>query len=174
MKKKIIFITILLAIAFTSFAQQIKKNSVYLELAGNGIIYSVNYDRIIPISNHFKLAPRIGISLLPTSKNSDYSNFISPVEINALWAKNKESKNHLEFGVGLSLITVKIQFINDPSETTKLAKVTTTRLGFRHQKSTGGFMYRVGLVLPVAQDNYAKIKDLKSNYFGGISLGYTF
>lgn len=157
-----------------SFAQETKKNSVYLELAGNGIIYSVNYDRIIPLSDQFKIAPRVGIELLPKRENSDYGNFIVPIELNALWAKNSTCKNHLEFGVGINLIGVKLQMINEPAPTTKTAKVTTGRLGFRHQKPTGGFMYRIGLVLPVAQDNYAAIKDLKSNYFGGISLGYTF
>ena len=172
--RKIYFILSLLLFALKLCAQDFKKNAAYIELAGNGIIYSVNYDRVIPLSNQFKLAPRVGIALLPTSKNSDYSNLILPIEINPLWAKNKESKNHFEFGVGLNLVTVKIQFVNDPSETIYLAKVTTGRLGFRHQKPTGGFMYRVGLVLPIAEDNNAKIKDLKRNYFGGISLGYTF
>lgn len=174
MNRIFILLVFFLSTSATLFAQDLKRNSVYIELAGNGIIYSVNYDRVIPLSNQFKLAPRVGIALLPTSKDSDYSNLILPIEINALWAKNKESKNHFEFGVGLNLVTVKIQFINDPSETIYLAKVTTGRLGFRHQKPKGGFMYRVGLVLPIAEDNNAKIKDLKRNYFGGISLGYTF
>ena len=172
MKKYLSLLFLLTSAA--SFAQEFKKNAVYLELAGNGIIYSINYDRVIPISNQLKLAPRIGFELLPKRENSDYGKFIVPLEINSLWSKSRESRNHVELGLGMSFVAVEIEFLNALSPSTKIAKVTTGRVSFRHQKPSGGFLYRIGLVLPVAQDNYAKIKQLKGNFFGGISIGYSF
>jgi len=40
--------------------EQIRKNSVYLEIMGNGAVYSLNYDRIIPLQKKIALFIRIG------------------------------------------------------------------------------------------------------------------
>jgi hypothetical protein len=181
MKRRFILIIILLALVTTSFAQTIKNNSVYVELLGNGIVYSVNYDRIIQISNHFKLAPRVGITYWPQSESSRYSSFIIPFEVNALWAKRAESKNFAEGGLGLNLIGLKDYYGYDPAKgnlwKNKFARVTTVRLGYRHQKPTGGFMYRAGLLVPIAQDQFSMDRvgdDIFLRIYAGFSLGYTF
>ena len=49
-----------------SLKYQIKKNSVYFELFGNGTFGSVNYDRIIPLNKTFGIVLRGGISLFYT------------------------------------------------------------------------------------------------------------
>ncbi|RZK55421.1 MAG: hypothetical protein EOO91_14155 [Pedobacter sp.] len=166
-------------------AQETKKNSLYLEIGGNGVLYSVNYDRIIPISTQFKLAPRIGFDYVPRNiKNAPtYGNWSFPIEANVLYAQSRESKNFLEGGLGLSLfnIVANYKYNNDKTEIidteVKTAKITTFRLGFRHQKPTGGFMYRAGLLVRLSQDEFSKQRvgdDLFFVIWPGASLGYTF
>lgn len=38
----------------------LRKNSVYFELLGNGAIYSINYDRIIPMKSDLQMVLRFG------------------------------------------------------------------------------------------------------------------
>ncbi|WP_316773138.1 hypothetical protein [Pedobacter frigiditerrae] len=168
-----------------SGAQEIKKNSLYVELGGNTVLYSVNYDRIIPLSTRFKLAPRVGFEYVPRNiKNgSTYGNWSFPIEVNLLYAKRSESKNFLEGGFGLSLFNIvdNYKYNNDRTEIIdteiKTAKITTLRLGFRHQKPTGGFMYRAGLLVRLSQDEFSKQRvgdDLFFVIWPGASLGYSF
>lgn len=49
-KRKTILLLFFALIAQFVSAQETKKNSLYIELGGNAVLYSVNYDRIIPIS----------------------------------------------------------------------------------------------------------------------------
>lgn len=172
---KLLLTTVFVSLCTTTYAQpKTKNNSVYLELAGNGMLYSANYDRTILLSKQFKLAPRVGFEWLPVRERLGYQNFVIPLELNVLWAKNRESKNHLELGLGLTFIELKKQFFNKTSPSTKMAKVTLLRLGFRHQKPSGGFMYRIGTTLPIAQDDYLNKVEVRNDFFGGISLGYSF
>lgn len=180
----------LLIIPFTihsaAYAQQ-KKNSLYLELLGNGVLYSVNYDRIIPISKHLKLAPRVGIEYIPSFNNRsgfsrDYKNLHIPLELNLLAARAANSKNMAEVGLGLSLFSMKNYYVyyvesNKVDEKNKMAKVTTLRLGYRHQKPQGGLMYRAGILVKLSQDDFSKSRvgdDLFYRLWPGFSVGYTF
>jgi hypothetical protein len=40
--------------------ERIRKNSLYFEILGNGVIYSINYDRIIPLKNKMAMFLRVG------------------------------------------------------------------------------------------------------------------
>ncbi|MBS3944841.1 MAG: hypothetical protein KGZ42_05040, partial [Melioribacter sp.] len=58
----------------------IKTNSIYLEIAGNNYYYSINYEKII----FQNFSPRIGFSIVPHGESSHtYSNSIS-IKINLL------------------------------------------------------------------------------------------
>ncbi|TKC08162.1 hypothetical protein FA048_13460 [Pedobacter polaris] len=174
----------LVLISFSAAAQQMKKNSIYIELGGNGILYSANYDRIIPISTHFKLAPRVGFEFIPRNKKDapTYGKWSFPLELNILYSKKTESKNFFEGGIGLSLFNLvsnyKLNSNNEIIDTeVKTAKVTVLRLGFRHQKPEGGLMYRAGLLVKLSQDDYSKSRvgdDLFYKLWPGFSVGYSF
>ena len=43
-------------------ANEQPKKSVYVELFGNGFLYSINYERIVYLDENWKLMPRGGIS----------------------------------------------------------------------------------------------------------------
>ncbi|WP_152969615.1 hypothetical protein [Pedobacter sp. Hv1] len=180
--KNILFPVLLCLLSLNSTAQQSKKNSIYLELLGNSVIYSVNYDRIIPLSAQLKLVPRIGFMYAPLSTSEHFkghNNISIPIEVNLLWAKRTESKNFAEAGIGLSLIGLKEYKTSNLERvsTNRFGQVLTARLGFRHQKPTGGFMYRAGLLIKIKQDERS-LATISDDYFiklyPGFSLGYTF
>lgn len=180
MKQKLIYFLLLSTIGYNAIGQQpVKNNAVYLELGGNGLFYSLNYDKLINLSTRVKLAPRIGFSYLPYDGGNDFKNLIIPTELNFLYGKTAQSKNFAEAGVGLTFL----EFINgfrngdknDP--VSKFANVTLVRLGYRHQKPTGGLMYRAGLLVPITQDEFSKQKvgdDIFFRLWAGFSLGYSF
>ncbi|WP_157255790.1 hypothetical protein [Pedobacter sp. Leaf41] len=179
--KKNILILWLSILSLNSMAQ-IKKNSIYLEALGNGVVYSLNYDRIIPISNQIKLVPRLGFEYIPRSNPSVYGKFNVPIELNILYHQNNSNPNFAEAGLGLGLFSLfndyKYSMVGDITEKTyKLAKVTTLRLGYRHQKPAGGLMYRAGILVRLTQDEFSKSRvgdDLFYVIWPGFSIGYTF
>ncbi|WP_157274831.1 hypothetical protein [Pedobacter sp. Leaf194] len=105
-----------------------------------------------------------------------------PVELNVLWGRDDNVKNFPELGLGLNLVSIKDGYVLGPSDqvlkyTSKFAKIAIIRAGFRHQKPRGGFMYRVGLLIPIVQDDYSKQRvgdDVFYRIYGGISLGWSF
>lgn len=145
---RLIYIVIIVAICGThrTFAQ-VKKNTVYAEIFGNGRVYSVNYDRIITISEKMKFAPRIGFSYMGGIKLN------VPLEANVLFSKSASSKHFLEFGVGTTFRSPKyyepgIRFFDadDKDYEEGIRNEYTARIGYRHQKPEGGWMYRAGIL----------------------------
>ena len=187
-KLKKIFAVNLIGVAiaitpFTILAQTNKFNSVYVELLGNAIGYSVNYDRIIPLSGKIKLAPRIGFEYIPRIEDyQPYGEWSFPLELNMLYAKNNESKNFFEGGLGLSLFNLVEAYKQDENgkildTKVKMARITMLRLGFRHQKPTGGLMYRIGVMGRLSQDKFSYSRlgdDLFYKLWPGFSIGYSF
>ena len=80
------------------YAQQVAKNTLYLEGIGIGGYGSVNYERSIIQKNNINLMARIGFG---TYHILDYTNrfnpdIIIPIAINATYGK----QHHIEFGIG--------------------------------------------------------------------------
>ncbi|KQC02453.1 hypothetical protein [Pedobacter sp. Hv1] len=169
MKKQYILTIICLLICTNTFAQS-NRNSVYVEIGGNGGAYSINYDRLFILSQQLRFAPRIGISWLGSDR------FTAPIEANLLLGKNSDSKNFAEFGLGTTIVSKKSKNINGFTLSDEIIDekgmnaLLSSRLGFRHQKPQGGFMYRIGFTL--LYNSYPI--DHKFIPFGGVSLGYTF
>jgi len=171
---KFILSTLLFTFSLQCIAQDlpkntddIKKNSIYAELLGNGGVYSVNYDRIFQLSRGIKLAPRIGFATLQKV-------LILPFEANVLLSKSNTSKNFFETGIGLTVLkplngfSGQLLTINGYDYNFNNKAVNTPfiiRAGFRHQKPTGGFMYRTGVLLFTGNETLVTI---------GAALGYNF
>jgi hypothetical protein len=134
--------------------KKIKHHSVYVELGGNSIVYSLNYDYTFSLSESTKLAIGAGFEYLIMNSsffsNSPYSAhqdkpflFITPA-VNLLCGKKS---HHLELGISAIYLAL-------PS----------ARIGYRYQPAKGGFFFRIGytpvLIFPI--------------HWGGISFGYTF
>ena len=129
------------------------KNAIYLELGGNGLFYSVNYDKVIVGRKSSHLVIRAGFS--PVGFISGDNSFLLPLEINVLLGKQN---NFLEIGGGVSL------FLGD-DDYGSFENFATFRLGYRHQ-SESGLMMRAAMVPLISRS--------EKMMWVGLSVGYTF
>ena len=158
--------------AQTEFCNEINKNSVYIELGGNGVLYSLNYDRFFEISNRLKASCRLGFHY-SENLNDNGNRFIGfPIEISGLYSIFK-NKHFLEIGTGLTFMND-----NDFSMDNKAQVfIWVLRAGYRYQKPEGGLFLRLGFT-PM-YDFYVMNPMSHIDYhswflFGGVGIGYTF
>lgn len=187
--KKIIFIFLAL-IAYSILKAQtplpdssIAKNTIFIEGLGNGIIGSLNYDRLLLIKKQ-KFSYRVGFVYVPIKLNeSNFSPFSIPIEFNYL----KGRKNHLEIGLGFSYayafnsshreIPHGSNFIS-VQEFSKAIYLFVKPIGYRFQKDTGGLFVKIsGLLLYKAleiNNNYTnRANEFTLGPYIGVSIGYT-
>lgn len=137
-------------------------NSVYVELLGNGLLYSINYDRYM--TPH--LTGRAGLFVLAASDSDGDGGgavIATPLLVNYLFGTGS---HHLETGVGVTLAAGAIEDLEDEVDDSFSGAMGTATLGYRYQRPTGGFVFRAGV----------------TPFFGaggvvpwfGISLGYAF
>lgn len=127
------------------------RNALYLELGGSSGRYAVNYGRIIHQKDKLKVNVSAGFALWhytvdlgPAYKRTSWHP-ATPVELTAFWGR---SSHHLEFGIGfvpywepigqVEPITLEI------TEKTVFNAGVPLRIGYRYQKPSGGFFFRVG------------------------------
>jgi hypothetical protein len=149
-------------------------NSIYIELAGNGGIYTVNYDRLV--NEHFSVRAGLGYMALGASASStsggttttasaSVSMLAIPVIANFLLG----NANHkLELGGGLTLfkMTGTSSTFDGVASGTAFAPVGTLVAGYRYVPADGGFTFRIGFTPLVSTEDFMP--------WGGISFGYLF
>ncbi len=172
-----IFVTLLpIFLALNSFGQKLDsifevnpKNSIYLELGGNSILYGLNYERGLSRIAKYTFAASIGYGF-SSSNVGVFNDVVIPFEIKMYNGIGR--KNHLEFGLGATYFydtDRPDKVVNGVSVTqTKHRAVNFIRLGYRYT-SNKGFLFRVGFT-PLFDVNGKPVVNL----FGGISLGYRF
>jgi hypothetical protein len=160
MKTKILFLLIIL-FSLSSNAQ-IKSNSIYFELFGNGGLYSINYDRLITEN----LGGRIGFMYLPSIDfviTSAENIIVVPLMVNYFAGDN----NKLELGAGIIYVSIdNVGFLGFESGEGGSGVVGTAVFGYRYQPKDGGFLFRIGLT-PFFSGNGAAVS-------GGLSIGFSF
>lgn len=137
------------------------KNVVYIELLGNGGIYSINYER--RLSN--QIWARIGTSYFPAA----YDGLATlPVSLNYLFGKQAK---FLELGLGTTLFYAGSDdylFDFDNNDSKVFSAGITATIGYRFQPPQKDLFFKVALIpayIPV------------SSAFGlsaGLSVGYSF
>ncbi len=161
MRKLILLIALALSPLFLSAQNiedtkpDIRHHSVYVELLGSSVFYSLNYDYTRSLSEKTVLAVGAGTAIVPvtpaympeqeTSKRG-LMPFFTP-QINLLHGK---SYHYFETGVFFNLT---------------MGFAPGVRLGYRYQKPEGGFLFRAGL-MPMVIGVPAVLP--------GFSFGYTF
>jgi len=148
-KLKLLFCLFLIAFSGRSFAQisandsisrlMPLRNSVYAELGGNGIIGSLNYERLLPVSESFALAFRVGGLYLPG--HDENHGYMLPAEISLLVGRNNLK---FEGGFGYTYFKYDDQNYRDnngvPGAPGKLLPIL--RLGTRRQLGHSPFFLR--------------------------------
>lgn len=147
------------------------KNLVYLELLGNGGLYSINYERML--SND--LSARLGFSYFSisasasSSDGSQSSAKASIVTAPALFNYMVGGKNHkLEMGAGATLIYVSASASGGAASASGegVGVAGTGVAGYRYSPADGGFVFRVGYTPLFGKGGYQS--------WGGMSFGGTF
>lgn len=152
MTKKMLFLALFTSILSNALPGQnlFKKNDIYLELGGNGILASINYER--QLTNNPGIGIRLGVGFIPLAVNI-------PLSINYLIKINKET-SFIDAGMGVTYLIAKK---GNPRNLTQLNFVPS--FGYRHHTKKNG-MLRINFTPLVNKDfTYPSI---------GISFGKRF
>ncbi len=156
-------------------------NSLYAELWGNGLIYSLNYDRLF--SN--AIGARVGVSYTAPEMVSLTTFPVMGYYLIGLGSGGSK----LELGLGLTLIlqpeNQATSFIGQPHDKIRGNSVLgTATLGYRYQRADGGFIFRIGYTpffgifsgekefVPYVPTQYED--NFRFMNWAGISFGYGF
>lgn len=135
-------------------SQSIKKNSLYLEILGNGVVWSINYERIIPLKEKMSMFLRIGGNEYHGEDTNDLSfNFIGAAGI--LFGG---PKSYFESGIGYTW------FSGFPDRLIALSA------GYRYQ-GPKGIIFRA---TPMYIYNSEKGDTFGNSLWAGLSIGYSF
>lgn len=143
----------------------LKRNAVYFELFGQGVLYSLNYEyRITP-----QVSLRAGFTSWRISLISTRFNFTGfPIMLNFLSGKKS---GHFEAGIGCIPATVTYigdeynPFIVLERKGSSTAIMGTATIGYRYQPAEGGIIFRAGLTPFIADE---------VRLSGGASVGIAF
>ena len=150
------------AMAPQAEAQQVARNSVYIELLGNGGLYSLNYDRKITDNVSARVGlmafggesiegDRIGLSLVPLMANYLVGQGNHRLELGGGPVVAYAAGNIKEDGIG---------------EFSDFGMIGTATFGYRYQPLQGGFNFRLGFT-PLFSSS-----DVAPSF--GVSFGYGF
>ena len=144
----------------TNTVAPIKRNSIYIEYAGQGLYPSVSFDRLYRTDKKNKTSFTGGLTLVPIP---DYFVFSIPISYNYLIGKRKSK---LELGIGLTAMYLREgnipasygykddngvyhyeQFIGHEHN---FFAYFTPKIGYRYQNPNGGLFLRVNLTPHIA------------------------
>jgi hypothetical protein len=188
MKKHFIFAVLIFTLATISFvsasnaqggvgtprgssSQDFAPNAIYVELFGNGLLYTVNYDRLISPSTGF----RVGFEYIGINGGTDADgNSISasllaiPATFNyfigSINSRGMMSSSKLELGLGIIFVHAGASYGGISGAGSGVGGTAT--VGYRLQPSDGGFVFRIGLTPVFVLSDF--------QIWGGLSLGYSF
>ena len=151
------------------------RNSLYLEIGGNGGLLSLNYERLVPFAKPGNtLALRVGGIFIPNGNQQrgfGYE-FYLPLEASVLMGKRAVK---LELGMGTTIWGYDSRRFNDLGEFepyTYVEAVPFLRVGGRWQQPGKHWFVRVGFT-PILQEHYTVIK-YPFSPLAGISVGHNF
>jgi hypothetical protein len=143
------------------------KNSFYVEILGNAMLYSVNYERMFFPKKRICLSLRTGVGYIPGKVMGD---FMIPFLTNGILRLTKNTFIELGFGMMIWTYNTVNQDVSpySPDYVAKGTEIELTSVaGFRY-KSKKGFLLRIDYtpILMTYHKDYVP--------WGGISLGYCF
>ena len=155
----------ILCVEFTAVAQEEKyaRNSLFLELFGNGGLYSINYERMLNKNLH----ARVGFATFTSTIFMNLETSVTTFPL-LLTGTTGKKKSHFEFGGGVMTGRLKYDF-----ESFTIVDLTAF-IGYRYQPIGKGFLFRIGLTPFYSLDDKADYPDEGFFLSGGLSLGYHF
>lgn len=159
MKKLYLILPIIILLPIAGYGQNSSeiraKNTVYFELFGSGIVYSLNYERIFKN----KITLRVGAGYLPPNSNSIIDEMVS-LPISSSYLKSMGENSFIELGIGGTYYKI------DQSSGFFLSPI----VGIREQNLfNGGAVARLNFI-PVFQ----MVPKRNIYLTAGLSIGYNF
>jgi hypothetical protein len=146
-------------------ADRLARNSIYVELLGSGILYSINYDRRFTD----RVSGRAGAMLIGAKSEEGEQVSVALVPVMANYLAGHGS-HRLEVGAGPVFAYAGARLDVDQFEgfedLSAFGLFGGATLGYRYQPLRGGFTFRVGFTPLFASGAVAPT--------GGISFGYAF
>jgi hypothetical protein len=152
------------------FSKDPARNANFIELGGNGGLYSINFDRIFLYKENFKISGRAGFNIFPVGYQIEQSYLL---ENNYIFFKNP---HHLEIGPGLTLQEkYNPSCANDSIYKWESVWFAMMRVGYRYQKQEDGFFFRAA-VLPIFYTKNSCYSEFPpTNWFwAGVAVGVSF
>lgn len=131
------FIVMLLIATINCFSEEQKERdqTIFLELGGTGIFYSLNYENLFAnIKDRVRIGFRIGYCFLPSNDNLLYENhllFYIPFILG-----KKKSKLEMNLGYIIVLLSYK--------ESSDSFPILSPGIGYRYNSKSGRFNFRTG------------------------------
>lgn len=173
--RSLLLLALLLTLSVSLNAQprptQTATTNIYVEILGNGGLYSLNVERLITTST----AARVGLGIWSSEDLfglGEQTVVTVPVMANYYFG---EGYSKIEIGGGLLLGWADIRSEFEDEQRSHAIIDLTGVFGYRYQPSIGGFIFRVG-VTPFYSLNSEENAYPDSGLFvsGGVSLGYSF
>lgn len=118
-------------------------NAYYLELGGNGLLYSVNVDRrIVPA-----MGVRVGIGLIPLLLGISIEDRATLTTIPVMaYFLTGPGRSHMELGAGATFTNAEFKWdtFGDADESASVF-IPTGTIGYRYQAPEGGRVFRATL-----------------------------
>jgi hypothetical protein len=161
---KAAFLIVFLFISASAFCTQVDTaknitapNIVYFEWFGNGVLYSLNYERFI--SNDISL--RCGLSYFGGGIDGGQGSVLT-LPFLANYMLNFGS-SHMQMGAGLTFVAATSDYKGFTSD----IACATALIGYRYQPPDGGFMFEISFTPLMMFDNGLFLS-------GGIGIGEAF
>ncbi len=147
-----LLLTVLFSIfSIDSFSQSsghYTRQSVFVEVLGNGLLATLNYDTRLNKNRQDGLGLRIGVGGLSVSGTSDAGVSVSagvvtiPLELNYLMGKKRSA---FEIGAGLTplILSAKLKTDNDRISGTGSSVNGVISFGYRYQPLNKGFLFKL-------------------------------
>jgi hypothetical protein len=134
-------------------------NSIYVELLGNAVLYSLNFDHKFTDNVSLRVGFAYSTFNLPSTSNIESKTIAVPIMVNYLVGRGS---HRLETGAGFLPL---LNQYDDSADSVRLGLTGT--VGYRYQRPAGGFVFRIGFTPLLASDS-------DGGYFFAPWLGMSF
>ncbi len=175
-----IFIVIICCLIFANYnyAQDVKRNTVYLELGGASYFYSINYGRLLFNNQEINLSVRMGYMYLNLFNENSRTMHGLPIGLSLL---KRLKKNYLEAGISGSVIFDSYYSLNQYDQiigsTDEIILIPSIRIGIRHQPMTKRVFWNALAqfsMLAVGDRPDFKQPEIHAMPFLSLGIGYSF
>lgn len=142
-------------------AGPVAQNTFFVELLGNGLVYSLNYERFFTP----QLGIRIGGMFLRGEDDAGDEATVGIFPVMATYLLG-DGNSHFETGLGVGIFTASANIDEIDEDFGASDLYATATLGYRYQKPEGGVIFRAGFTPAYASGNFIP--------WVGVSVGYAF